>query len=342
MRHSLATLCLSFAVAVAPIASLAEIAGLREGHMPAPHHGRDMAYALWYPAQPGAIPMPHFGNPVFQPILAAIDATPAEGRNPLVLLSHGLGGHYRSLGWLATGLAKAGALVLAVNHPESSFGDFDMQAGLRHWTRAQDLRLALDHLLADPVFGPLVDPERISAVGFSYGGWTALGLGGLRGNLAGYAAACTLQPTRHCDDIARAGVDLAQLDAALWDGDHSDSRIGRVAAIDPGLTYGLTAQDAAGLRVPTLLVQLGMGTDRLDATDISAQGSYLTALLPSATLVQIAPAAHFSVLPLCTAQGAAILRDEGDDPVCTDPDGALRADIHAQVLTAMRAHLGLD
>lgn len=256
MRPSLATLCLSFAVAVAPIASLADIAGLREGHMPAPHHGRDMAYALWYTAQAGANATPHFGNPVFQPILAAMDATPAGGRYPLVLLSHGLGG--------------------------------------------------------------------------------------LRGNLAGYAAACTLRPTRHCDDIARAGVDLAQLDATLWEGDHSDSRIGRVAAIDPGLTYGLTAQDAAGLRVPTLLVQLGAGTDRLDATDISAQGSNLTALLPSATLVQIAPAAHFSVLPLCTAQGAAILRDEGDDPVCTDPDGALRAETHAQVLTAMRAHLGLD
>ena len=35
-----------------------------------------------------------------------------------------------------------------------------------------------------------VDESRIVAVGFSYGGWTALSMGGATGNLAGYAAYC--------------------------------------------------------------------------------------------------------------------------------------------------------
>ena len=329
-------------LAILPATLSAQPVGLREGEIHAPHHARDIGYALWYPAAYGSAVAPHGGNPVFQPNMVALDAAPADGRYPVVVLSHGLGGHYRSLGWLAAGLAQSGAMVVAVNHPNSTVFDFDMQLGLEHWTRAQDLKLALDHLMADPAFGGLIDPDQISALGFSYGGWTALSMGGVRGNLAGYIEHCDTAPSRHCEDITRAGSDLRLLDASLWDRDHADPRIARVVAIDPGLTFGLSAGDVAGLEVPALLIQLGAGTDRLDATDISADGSNLTGLLPQADLLEIAPAAHFSVLPRCTPQGAAILEDENDDPVCTDPEDADRAVIHAQVLAATRAHLGLE
>jgi len=334
-------LILATLLALAPVALSAQPAGMREGTMNAPHHDRPMGYAVWYPASDGAAATPYGGNAVFRPVEVARDAPPLPGRYPVVLLSHGLGGHYRSLGWLAAGLAQSGAVVLAVNHPNSTVFDFDMQAGLAHWTRTQDLTLALDHLLADPQVGPLIDADNVSAVGFSYGGWTALSLGGVRGDLAGYIAHCAAAPSGHCRDIARGGADLATLDASDWDASHGDPRIRHVVAIDPGLTYGLTAEDVAGLSLPTLLIQLGAGDDRLDSTDISPDGSNLMALLPHAEVLEIAPAYHFSVLPLCTEKGAAILEEEDDDPVCTDPEGANRAAIHKQVLTAVAAHLGL-
>ncbi len=90
------------------------------------------------------------------------------------------------------------------------------------------------------------------------------------------------------------------------------------------------------------LRQMGRGADRLDSTDISARGSGFAALLPQAKTLEIAPAYHFSVLPLCTDKGAQILLDEKDDPVCTDPVGADRADIHARVIATPKAHLGLN
>ena len=321
-------------------------AGHRTATLAAPHHGRALDLALWYPAAPDVPVVAHGGNAVFLPVAVALDAAPAEGRFPVVVLSHGLGGHYRSLAWLAAGLARSGAVVVAVNHPNSTVFDFDMQAGLEHWTRVQDLSLALDHLVSDAAFAHVIDPEAVAAVGFSYGGWTALSLGGLRGNLAGYVDHCVQAPTRHCRDIAAAGADLSALPAAQWNGDHADPRIRRVAAIDPGLTHGLTDADAAALRVPVLLIQLGAGADRLDATDLSAAGSDFTARLARSggdvALVEIAPAAHFSVLPLCTDRGAEVLRDDGDDPVCTDPAGAERAAIHAEIEARLRAWLGLD
>lgn len=328
---------------MAPLILPAQTAGITEGKLRAAHHdGRKMAYAIWYPADADAKTEDYAGNAVWQPVQAAMDAAPIAGRYPVVLMSHGLGGHHASLAWLASELAKAGAIVVAVNHPNSTFSDFDMQAGLAHWTRPQDLAAVLDYALADPIFGPMMDISRLSAVGFSYGGWTALSMAGLRGNLAGYIAHCRADPSGHCADIAQKGGDLAALDAGQWNGDHRGSRIGRVVAIDPGLTYGLSAPDVAGLSGDILLVQMGMGADRLNSTDLSPQGSGFAALVPDAKLLEIAPAYHFSILPLCTQNGAAILADEKDDPVCTDPVGADRGDIHTQIIAATKAHLGLN
>lgn len=342
MKHyALLPLVLGAAL-TAPFGLAAQTAGLTEGTLRTAHHaGSKMEYIVWYPADAGAQTVDFAGNAVWQPVQAAEDAPPIAGRYPVVLMSHGLGGHYRSLAWLASELAKAGAVVVAVNHPNSTVFDFDMQAGLAHWTRPQDLTAALDYVLADPALGPLLDTARISALGFSYGGWTALSLAGVRGNLAGYLAHCTSKPSGHCRDIARQGGDLAALDAGLWDGHYHDARITKVVAVDPGLTYGLTAADTQSLNADTLLIQLGRGADRLDSTDLSATGSSFAALVPAAHLLEIAPAAHFSMLPLCTENGAAILKSENDDPVCTDPIGADRAAIHAQVIAATKAHLGL-
>jgi predicted dienelactone hydrolase len=95
----------------------------------------------------------------------------------------------------------------------------------------------------------------------------------------------------------------------------------------------------AGLQARVHLVGLGSGADRLPATDFSDAGSGFGALLPAATQTLVAPARHFSLLPVCTPKGPAILKDEGDDPVCTDPPGADRAAIHAQVAAAVRQAL---
>jgi predicted dienelactone hydrolase len=328
-------------------AALADLAAVRETAIPAPHHGRVLQLVVYYPTSDTAAPLVFAENPVFQGVtVAAGDSAilpPGDGAYPVILMSHGLGGHYRSLAWLAKGLTEAGAIVVAVNHPNSTVGDFDMQAGLQHWTRAEDLTLALDWLLATPDLGPLADPEDVHVAGFSYGGWTALSMIGIRGNLPGYIAHCEVYGARssHCADIAEAGGDLSALDGGLWGADHADPRVRSVVAIDPGLTHGLSAEDVAGVRGDILLVSLGQGADRLPATDISAEGSNLVALLPDAEVLEVAPAAHFSMLPLCKPAGAAILAEERDDPVCTDPAGADRAAVHAQVLAAASRFFGL-
>lgn len=305
--------------------------------------GPALEAVIWYPGTGGAEVA--FGkNPVFTGVTAFAGATPLDGKHPLVLLSHGLGGHYRSLGWLAAGLAQQGAVVVAVNHPGSTFGDLEMPRGMQHWTRVADLSAAMEAVMSDPAYAPLIDPAQVSVVGFSYGGWTALSAGGLQGNVAGYADHCaTVDTSTHCADLARWGFDFAAADPVTWDARYRVPAIGRVVAIDAGLTYGIT--DVSGLQVPALLIGLGDGADRLVATDTTDQGSGLAARLmaarPDTRVVEIAPAAHFTMLPECSEKGAAILEDENDDPVCTDPAGTDRGAVHDKVVAEVAAFLGL-
>ena len=230
-----------------------------------------------------------------------------------------------------------------MNHPNSTTRDFDLQEGLKHWTRVQDLLAALDWLAAQDDLAAHADFSRIYAVGFSAGGWTALSLGGLRADLEGYGAHCETAPPSpwQCADLARRGADLAAYSAVEWNAGRKDDRIRAVAAIDPALTYGLGPAHARDLVDRVLLIGLGTAETRLPATDFSETGSGFAALVPGAETEAMAPASHFSALPPCKPGGPAILAAEGDDPVCDDPPGTDRAMLHKRIVARIAAFLGL-
>ena len=311
----------------------AEPAGFRGLTIPAEHHGREMSGALWYPSAGGGEAISFGENGVFYGTEVLDGARMAEGPFPVILASHGLGGHIGALGWLTAGLAEAGALVLSVNHPGSTRGDFDLQEGLKHWTRTEDLRAALDWLAARPDLAAHADFARIYAVGFSAGGWTALSLGGARASREGYAAHCETAPPSpsHCADLARRGADLEAYSSTDWNAGRKDDRIRAVTAIDPALTYGLGKAHARDLVARVLLIGLGTAETRLPATDFRETGSGFSALLPHAEIETMAPAAHFSALLPCKPSGPTILAAEGDDPVCDDPPGTDRAALHKRI-----------
>ena len=297
--------------------------------------------AIFYPAKDAAKFHMAFKNGVWTGASVAKKGKITDGKHPLVLLSHGLGGNVRAVSWLAAGLAERGAIVVALNHPDSTTRDFDLMKGLDHGTRAEDLTALLDDMLANAAWAEKIDRDRVMAAGFSYGGWTALSLGGVRADLDGYAAHCNEvgDKSTHCADIARGGVDLSDLDAQRWNDSFKDSRITHVAAIDPGLTYGVTAAHVAALAAQTQIITLGDAQARLLATDVIGNG--FISLLPDAQQVTISPASHYSALGLCTPKGPRILAQEGEPPVCSDPSGADRAQIHRQIVDSIAAQIGL-
>ncbi|MDE0455692.1 MAG: hypothetical protein OXI15_00240 [Chromatiales bacterium] len=241
-----------------------EAPGFERVALDMPHRETVVRGAIWYPAGAGGEVRQVGENAVFIGVPVLEGAAAAEGRPPVILLSHGLGGRFETNAWLSAGLAARGAIVLSVNHPKSTSSDFDLRQALNHWTRAQDLQGALDWLLDEPHWMPRVDGTRVAAVGYSYGGWTVLSMGGAMGNLAGLVAYCDSFGERDdvCRLLARAGIDLAAMDADRFNASYKDGRIKAIAAIDPGLHYGLDASNVTNLVDDVLLIGLGTGADR--------------------------------------------------------------------------------
>ncbi len=324
-----------------PSQSIGTAPGVQEIAIPAAHHRKDLQAVVWYPAEDGPLSTVA-ENPVFFGVDGQFDAPITPGEYPVVILSHGMGGHYRTMAWLASALAERGAIVVGVNHPNSTWGDFDLSAGMDHWTRAQDVSAALDWITAAPMFADHIDPARTMAAGFSYGGWTSLSVAGVIGDHQGYIDHCAAftRASSHCNDLMSAEIRLGDADTEQWNASRKDDRFTHIAAIDPGLIWGLEDAAVANVSANLRLIALGDGDDRLLATNFDQSG--FVDLVPDARINRFVPANHFMFLPLCKPAGEAILAEENDDPVCTDPAGANRAELHDAVIELIATDLGLS
>lgn len=305
----------------------------------ADHRARPVAASIWYPAANPTYRAPVGDGPIFDPTFAFIGPAVAEGEHPLVLLSHGSGGNSDSLGWLTSGLVAQGAIVLAVNHPGSTSGDSSPRRSVDLEARAKDLSAALDMLLADPAFSPFIDEKRIGVVGFSLGGATALGLAGVRFDGAVQDANCTTGPDAADCVFFRLG-DVRFADYPGYEADARDPRITQTAIVDPGFGGSVDPDSLEDALAGMMLINLG-DADRLGAADVGPDGNDLANRLPDATYIEIAPANHFTFLGTCKPRAAELLQEEGDDPICTDPDGADRAVVHGQLVDVIATGLGL-
>lgn len=169
--------------------------GVRTEHLSDPARAeRAVPVELWYPAtdaHAGDAPDAYELFPGLErvPQDAVRDATPRAGRHPLVLFSHGFGGHRRQSTFLCTHLASHGYVVAACDHTGNTVFDVmqeamrvrsggtppDTIATLRAFIgdRPADVRFVIDRVLEGSLGGH-VDGKRIGVTGHSFGGWTTL------------------------------------------------------------------------------------------------------------------------------------------------------------------------
>lgn len=195
--------------------------------------GERLTTALWYPTgkPSGRMTLGPFS------MAATPGAPPGAGPHGLVLISHGTGGGRLNHRRTAIRLAEAGYVVGAPEHAGDSWRDDRFSGTSANWQRRpRQLRAVLDRLLADPEFGPRIDPARIGAVGHSAGGYTVLALTGARADLRLLARHCTV----HLEDdpwFCRYGRPEGRTSGRLPD--LSDPRIRAVVAVAPvGALFG--------------------------------------------------------------------------------------------------------
>lgn len=307
----------------------------------AEHRSAPLAAGIWSPVGQPTYAGQVGGNLIFNPVDAYIGAALPDEIMPLIVVSHGSGSSMDGTAWLAAGLAERGALVVVLNHPGTTSGDSSPRRTVRLSERAADLSSVLDHVLADPYFAERIDRDRVTALGFSLGGATVLGLAGQRLSPEAYVAYCNAMgdTAQDCLFLSKGGVDFDNLPDE-FSAEMADERFTSIVAVDPGFTYGATPESAHHINVPVQIVTLG---DNFPwrAVDVGSEGSGLIDLIPGVEYTVIPDAHHFSFLPVCTESAPQLLMEEGEDPICDDPEGSERAQVHRASIKAISAFLGL-
>jgi predicted dienelactone hydrolase len=205
-----------------------------------------------------------------------------------------------------------------------------------YWERARDLHVAIDRLLADPMFGPRIDSTRIGASGFSLGGYTVIAVAGGRFSQSTYDAFCaspqrdfTCEPQNEFPeahgrfDSLKRNHDATVLESLRHSDDsYRDSRVRAVFAIAPALGGGFTVEGLREVRVP---VEIVIGA--ADAiTPLASNAQRYASMIRGAKLTVLpGKVGHYTFLSTCTSHGREIL------PICRDGDGVDRAEVHQRV-----------
>ncbi|WP_434031155.1 alpha/beta hydrolase family protein [[Pseudomonas] boreopolis] len=280
-------------------------------------HRDRVRYTVWYPATEGSTETPLVIGPPDAPLFAAgsaaADAPIAGGRLPTLLLSHGNGGSARMMGWLGTALARAGYLVIAVDHPGNNGADPMTLAGsILTWERADDLKAAYAAASADPQLGPHIDTTRLGVVGYSAGGFTALLVAGARPDLSRLLAFCRAHPddgvcrpqqeaathTMEARLAAAASPELAPHVEHAGD-DRSIPGVRAVFVLAPAIVQAFAPEQLQALRQPVSIL-LG-ATD--DVAPPATNGEVAAALIPGAVLHTLPRVGHYDFLSECTPLG---------------------------------------
>ncbi len=112
-------------------------------------------------------------------INACPDGKIANGKFPLVLLSHGGGGSHLLYRIVAQYLAQNGYIVAMIEHHGNNRNDNSLEGQIKNVTlRTKHIQFVIDTLLTDPDFMAHIDSQHIFMIGHSMGGCTALAIAG--------------------------------------------------------------------------------------------------------------------------------------------------------------------
>lgn len=307
--------------------------GFKQIEIPDPGGQRPLHASLWYPTEDSSAEVEVGENPVFHGVGVISDARLEARPHALVLLSHGMGGSWRNLNWLAADLVARGYVVAAPDHPGTTFTDKRPSEAVRLWERPRDLSRVLDALVADKTLLGEFLPGRVAAVGHSLGGWTVIALAGGRFQSSLISGECPpANASPFCRTLRQLGLADAKSAPELA-GNMRDPRIAAVVSLDPGAARGFTPKSLAAVPVPVLILAAGREIPEIAA--LKSDSAYLEKHLPAVSThyAEIPDALHFTFMQLCKPGAVALIEreDPGEGYVCEDGGGRTREEIHRDV-----------
>ncbi|HBN30061.1 MAG TPA: dienelactone hydrolase [Rhodobacteraceae bacterium] len=150
-----------------------------------PRYDRPLVLEIWYPAVADTTAGTQYHTLIRDGVTkttltgrACREAVAANGRFPLVILSHGYPGNRLLMAHLSENLASKGYVVAAIDHTDSLYEDYG-DFGSTLVNRPLDQRFAID-ALNDPIhpLAGITDTENVAVIGYSMGAYGALVFGG--------------------------------------------------------------------------------------------------------------------------------------------------------------------
>jgi predicted dienelactone hydrolase len=286
---------------------------------------RNLTTHVWYPVMLGTPAAPQNLRGPFRPVTGALNAPVARSAKtfPVVLLSHGSMGLANRLFWLAEALVRDGIIVIAVDHPGNMFGDSTADGLMRVWDRTLDLKVAFRQIAHDREFKDHLDSSKVSVVGHSAGGTTALLLAGARFSLDRFTSpiphcrgSTDLFYKKQCDELQR--INPKSYGKKLIEGDWSDTQVQSVVALDPGFAKSFQPGSLKKIKPALVFIaeKLEVPQDEIFSKD------FLKLLKPGQAEV-VPGSVHMSFLAPCRAN----VRSSEDPEVkqlCADTAGKLQ------------------
>jgi predicted dienelactone hydrolase len=250
--------------------------------------------------------------------VSAIDPVVPRSPAPLVVISHGLGSDRATFGYLAKHLASHGYAIAVMEHPGSNAGQIqslingradEVAEPTEFVDRPRDVSYMLDVLAQDVTLNARLNAQQVTVIGQSFGGYTALALGGAQLDPKTIAQDCaTLERTWNVSLFLQCQISRVKpLPTNL-----RDPRVKAVMAINP-IASAVFGSGMAQLQVPTLIVAGDSDTIAPALSEQVLPFSKLTG--PSRYLAVMHGGTHFSTIDETGSRDAVAL-----PPIVIGPD----------------------
>ncbi len=267
------------------------------------YYDRRITAEFWYPAilESGQAPGGAYTSTTRNHHITAVlhgravrDALPAASLRslPLVVISHGYPGNRYLMSHLGEILASKGYVVVAPDHPESTYRDQGSIASSMY-NRPLDQIFIIDQMAAlssDQAgeFAGMIDSDNTAIVGYSVGGYGLIvNIGGGYNDATAYSDFAPIEPLgkRHAASNPKYHEQL-------------DKRIKAAIAIAPwGMANGVwNAADLANIKTPTMYMSGSI--DRVSGYELGTRAMFESATNSERYLLTFLQASHSAIAPI--------------------------------------------